>query len=97
MRDRSWWPAARFRLASPAAVVVLACLVLALVAAGWPLAGLAHLSVNASTGALPWWSFAPFGVVGFVVTWRRPRNPLGWCLVGLAVAGPSVKMAVFTR
>ena len=79
--------AGRLRLASPAAVVVLACLVLALVAAGWPLAGLAHLSVNASTGALPWWSFAPFGVVGFVVTWRRPRNPLGWCLVGLAVAG----------
>ena len=79
--------AGRFRLASPAAVVVLACLVLALVAAGWPLAGLAHLSVNASTGALPWWSFAPFGVVGFVVTWRRPRNSLGWCLVGLAVAG----------
>ena len=79
--------AGRLRLASPAAVVVLACLVLALVAAGWPLAGMAHLSVNASTGALPWWSFAPFGVVGFVVTWRRPRNPLGWCLVGLAVAG----------
>ena len=79
--------AGRFRLASPAAVVVLACLVLALVAAGWPLAGLAHLGVNASTGGLPWWSFAPFGVVGFVITWRRPRNPLGWCLVGLAVAG----------
>ena len=77
----------RFRLASPAAVVVLACLVLALVAAGWPLAGLAHLSVNASTGGLPWWEFSPFGVVGFVVTWRRPRNPLGWCFVGLAVAG----------
>jgi hypothetical protein len=77
----------RFRLASPAAVVVLACLVLALVAAGLPLAGLAHLSVNASTGGLPWWEFSPFGVVGFVVTWRRPRNPLGWCFVGLAVAG----------
>ena len=77
----------RFRLASPAAVVVLACLELALVAAGWPLASLAHTSVNASTGGLPWWSFVPFAVVGFVVTWRRPRNPLGWCLVGLAVAG----------
>jgi hypothetical protein len=25
--------------------------------------------------------------VGFVVAWRRPRNPLGWILVGLAVAG----------
>jgi hypothetical protein len=26
-------------------------------------------------------------VVGFVVAWRKPRNPLGWCLLGLAVAG----------
>jgi len=26
-------------------------------------------------------------VAGFVVAWRRPRNPLGWILVGLAVAG----------
>jgi hypothetical protein len=26
-------------------------------------------------------------VVGFVVAWRRPRNPLGWILVGLVVSG----------
>jgi hypothetical protein len=25
--------------------------------------------------------------VGFVLAWRKPRNPLGWCLLGLAVAG----------
>jgi hypothetical protein len=77
----------RFRLASPAAVLVLACVVLVLVAAGWPLAALAHLSVNANTGSLAYWFFAPFGVVGFVVAWRKPGNPLGWCLAGLAVAG----------
>ena len=23
-----------------------------------------------------------FGVVGFVVAWRRPRNPLGWVMLG---------------
>ena len=34
-----------------------------------------------------WWTFTPFGVVGFVVAWRKPRNPLGWCLLGLVVAG----------
>jgi hypothetical protein len=68
--------------------LVLAVFVLALLAAEWPLAGLAHLSVNTtSTGSLPWWEFAPFGVVGFVVAWRNPRNPIGWCLAGLAVAG----------
>jgi hypothetical protein len=77
----------RFRLASPATVGVLAVLVLALVGAGWPLARLAHLSVNDSTGVVPWWLFTSFGVVGFVVAWRKPRNPLGWCLAGLAVAG----------
>ena len=31
-------------------------------------------------------TFFPFGVVGFVVAWRKPRNPLGWCLLGIAVA-----------
>jgi hypothetical protein len=68
-------------------VGVLAVLVLALVAAGWPLATLARLNVNVSNGVVPWWLLTPFGVVGFVVAWRKPRNPLGWCLVGLAVAG----------
>jgi hypothetical protein len=68
-------------------VGVLAIVVLALLAAGWPLARLAHLSVNDSTGVVPWWLFTPFGIVGFVVAWRKPRNPLGWCLAGLAVTG----------
>jgi hypothetical protein len=69
------------------APLVLAVFVLALLAAEWPLAGLARLSVNStSTGSLPWWEFTPFGVVGFVVAWRKPRNPIGWCLAGLAVA-----------
>jgi hypothetical protein len=74
----------RFRLASPATVLVLGCLVLtvALVAAGWPLASLARLPVDTSTTGSPWWALAPFGVVGFVMAWRKPRNALGWCLVG---------------
>ncbi len=80
---------ARFRLASPAAVLVLACLVLtlALVAAEWPLASLARLGVNASTGSAPWWELVPFGVVGFVMAWRKPGNALGWCLVGGILVG----------
>ena len=81
------WPARRFRLASPATALVVGCLVLALVAAQWPFAGLAHVGVNSSTGGPEWWTFTPFGVVGFVVAWRKPRNPLGWCLLGLALAG----------
>jgi hypothetical protein len=80
-------PARRLRLASPATALVLGAVAVALVAAEWPFAGLAHLGVNSSTGSDQWWSFTPFGVVGFVVAWRKPSNPLGWCLLGLAVAG----------
>jgi len=81
------WPARRLRLASPATALVLGFVVLALVAAEWPFAGLAHRGVNSSTGGVQWYTFTPFAVVGFVVAWRKPRNPLGWCLLGLTVAG----------
>jgi hypothetical protein len=80
-------PARRLRLASPATALVLGAVVVALVAAEWPFAGLAHLSVSSNTGSPQWWTSIPFGVVGFVVAWRKPRNPLGWCLLGLALAG----------
>ena len=43
--------------------------------------------MNSGTEGPQWWTFTPFGVVGFVVAWRKPRNPLGWCLLGLTVAG----------
>jgi hypothetical protein len=78
--------AGRRRRVSPAILVALGCTVLALVAAQWPLAGLAHQSVGVGGGA-PSFLLVPFGVVGFVVAWWRPRNPLGWILAGLAVAG----------
>jgi hypothetical protein len=80
-------PTRRFWLVSPAAVLaVLGVFALALIAAGWPLASLARLNVTASTGGPPWWEFAPFGMVGFVIAWRRPGNALGWCLAACSVA-----------
>jgi hypothetical protein len=85
--QRSGWSARRVQLASPVTALVIGALTLALLAAEWPFASLAHLTVNSSTGGPQWWTFTPFGVVGFVVAWRKPRNPLGWCLLGLAVAG----------
>ena len=78
-------PGGRFRLASTVAVPAVLCVVLALIAVSWPLAGLAR--VSASTGGIPWFVYVPFGVVGFIVAWRKPRNPLGWCLVAMIVAG----------
>ena len=77
---RSW-------LAAPAAALVVGGLVLALVIAAAPLAGLAHQSLDASDGSVPVWVSAGFGLVGFVVAWRRPGNPLGWVI--LAAAGLS--------
>jgi hypothetical protein len=73
---------ARFRLASPATAFVLGGLVLALMAALWPLGILAHQGFGtAGGGAL----LVPiFGVVGFVVALRRPGNPLGWLMLGAA-------------
>ncbi len=77
----------RFRLASPVAALAAGGLVLALVAVDVPLARLAHQSVNSSGGSVPVWISAPFAVVGFVVAWRRPGNPLGWVLLGGAAFG----------
>jgi hypothetical protein len=75
----------RFRLASPVTAWVLGGLVLILVIADPLLAGLAHQSLDASGGSLPVWISAGFGVVGFIVAWRKPGNPLGWVLLGAAV------------
>jgi len=75
----------RFRLASPTMALVLGALVLALMIADGPLAGLAHQSLNAAGGSVPVWITAPFAAAGFVVAWRKPGNPLGWILLGTAV------------
>ena len=77
----------RFRLASPASALVLGVLVLALMIADVPLASLAHQSLAASGGSLPVWILAPFAVVGFVVAWRKPANPIGWMILGGAAFG----------
>ena len=75
----------RFGLASPAACAVIGVVVLALFIAAVPLAGLAHQSLNASSGSLPVWVTAPFAVVGLVLAWRRPANPVGWIMLGRGV------------
>jgi hypothetical protein len=71
----------RLRLASPAAALIVGGLVLALAVLDVPLAHLAHQSLNASGGSTPIWFSAALGAVGFVVSSRSPRNPLGWLLL----------------
>jgi hypothetical protein len=73
----------RFRLASPTSAVLLGALVLALFVAAIPLGFLARLGAGSGSGSLV---LTPvFGAAGFVVAWRKPRNPLGWFM--LAAAG----------
>jgi hypothetical protein len=69
-----------WRLASPATAVVLGGVIAALIAVTFPLAALAGLKASAGSGSL---IFAPvFGVLGFVLAWRKPGNRLGWLLLG---------------
>jgi hypothetical protein len=84
------------RLASPATAVVLAGLILALLAATVPLSALAHLSM--SSDAFELISVPVFGVLGFVLAWRKPANAIGWLLLGgvgfLVVSGAASAYAV---
>ena len=77
----------RFRLGSPTTALALGGLVLVLAVADVPLARLAHQSLNADTGSVPVWVLVPGAVVGLVVAWRKPGNPLGWILLGSAAFG----------
>jgi hypothetical protein len=67
--------------------LVIGGLVLAFMAADAPLARLAHQSLDASGGFLPIWYSAAFAAIGFVVAFRRPRNPLGWVLLADGAIG----------
>ena len=71
-------PARRVPLARPGTAWVLGGLLLALAIVDVPLSRLAHQSLNASGGSVPVWVSAAYGLVGVVVAWRKPGNPLGW-------------------
>ena len=71
-------------MASPRTAVVVGGVLLALEIADPLLAGLARQSVNDSDGSVPVWFSAAFGLVGFVVAARKPRNPLGWVILAVA-------------
>ena len=74
--------AGRFRLASPRTALLLGGVVLALMAALFPLGRLSHQGLSTSGGGAV---LTPvFGAMGFVVAWRRPGNPLGWLMLGAA-------------
>ena len=51
-----------------------------------PLGRLAHQSLLAGGGLAAFPFTLAYGVVGFVVAWRKPGNALGWLLLGGAAS-----------
>ncbi len=74
----------RSRLASPASASVLAGLMLVLAVALIPLSLTARQNPLA-TGGVEIAIAVSFAVVGLVVAWHRPRNPIGWLMLVLGV------------
>jgi len=64
-----------------APVVAVTGVTIALVALAAPLTAAAHESWTSSLVQVPY--FAPFSLVGLVIAWRQPRNPIGWLLAAV--------------
>jgi hypothetical protein len=73
---------ARFRWASSRTALWLGVVAALLVLAGVPLS-IANHSLSAN---LLWLAFLPYGIVGFVIARRQPRNPIGWILLAILLA-----------
>jgi hypothetical protein len=83
--ESAWAGGRRSWLASPASASVLAALTLVFAVAMIPLSLAARQNPLATAGPqiAVWVSFA---AVGLVVAWHRPRNPIGWLMLILAVS-----------
>ena len=75
-------PGQRFRLASPTTALVLGAVFALVALALVPLSLLARQSPQVNGGEAL--GAVPFGVVGFVLARRLPRNPIGWIFVAIA-------------
>ena len=72
----------RFRLASPTTALVLGAVFALVALALVPLSLLARQSPQVNGGEAL--GAVPFGVVGFVLARRLPRNPIGWIFLAIA-------------
>jgi hypothetical protein len=71
------------RLASPTVAAALGAVLLVAIVASVPLSIAAQQSVTRLLGS---GSVAlAFGAVGVIVSWRQPRNPVGWLLLGVGL------------
>ena len=73
-----------WRLASPATALAAGAVVLALMVIQVPFAALARQSLLSSGGSAPITISAPFWALGGLLAWRKPGNPIGWLILGMA-------------
>jgi hypothetical protein len=73
----------RFRLASPRTALILGILFAVVALALVPLSLLARQSPQVNGGESL--GAVPFGVVGFVLARRVPRNPIGWLFLAIGI------------
>jgi hypothetical protein len=71
----------RPRVLRPATALAVGVLTVAMLAVAAVIAAAAHKSDPANLGEVALWF--SFGIVGVVVAWHQPRNPMGWVLMGV--------------
>ncbi len=74
-------PGRRVRIAGPGAALAVGVLIVALMTGSAVLNTAAHQLRLADLGQAALW--LSFGLVGVVVAWHQPRNPMGWVLLGI--------------
>jgi hypothetical protein len=72
----------RFRWATSRTALVVGLVAAVLVLAGVPLSIATH-GLEANVLSLV---FLPYGIVGFIIARRQPRNPIGWILLAILIA-----------
>jgi hypothetical protein len=73
--------AARLRLAAPGAAVAVGVLIVVMLVTAAAFSSATHQFQLSSVGKAV--LFLSFAVVGVIVAWHQPRNPMGWVLVGV--------------
>jgi hypothetical protein len=74
-------PSGHSRIATPATALVVGGLIVVMLVAAGVTASLAHQFDFSALGQVG--LYLSFGVVGVVVAWHQPRNPMGWVLLGV--------------
>jgi hypothetical protein len=74
-------PAPSPRVVRPALAVAVGLIIVVMMVGAAVIASAAHQSKPSDLGQVVLWF--SFGLVGVVVAWHQPRNPMGWVLLGI--------------